>query len=189
MGRLIVEQIISVDGFAAEPDGGLGFVERAAGAETDDAGQLEMLKGVGAILLGANTYRMFSSYWPTPQSSSEAVAEPINRLPKHVFSNSSESAPWGDLAPATVEGGNPVEVAQRLTSAYKRDVIVWGSLELSQALLEAGVVDHLRLRIVPVLIGSGLGFADTLAHQAKLALVSAEPQPSGHVTLAYDVGR
>ncbi|WP_062211659.1 dihydrofolate reductase family protein [Demequina oxidasica] len=187
MGRLIIEQIVSADGFAAEPDGGMQFVEDASGPDLDDSGQLEMLKGVDAILLGANTYRMFASYWPTPQSSSETVAEPINRLPKHVLSNSLDSAPWGELGPATVEGGNPVEVAERLKSSYAGDVIIWGSLELSQALLEAGVVDHLRLRVVPALIGSGLGFSDTLSQRVKLALVSTEPQPSGHVTLVYDV--
>ena len=64
MGRLTVEQIISVDGYAADADGGIGFFEAVDEVDSNDADQLAFLKDVDAILLGANTYRMFAGYWP-----------------------------------------------------------------------------------------------------------------------------
>ncbi len=148
-----------------------------------------MLERVDAILLGANTYRMFASYWPTADEGEDPVAGPINALPKHVVSSTLESAPWGDWPPVSVERGDGVAVARRLASQYEGDIIVWGSLQLASALLAADAVDHLRLRVVPVLIGSGLTLAPTLRTFTPLALDSVDAFPSGHVTLAYDLRR
>ena len=189
MGRVIVEQIVSADGFAAAPDGSLEFFQLPGEFDSTDPGQLAMLERVDAILLGANTYRMFSAYWPTADESTDAVAGPINALPKHVVSSTLESAPWGDWPPAQLERGDGVDVARRLARRYERDVIVWGSLTLASALLAADAVDHLRLRVVPVLIGAGLALAPSLRTFAPLALDSVDTSPSGHVTLAYDLRR
>ncbi|MEJ7717550.1 MAG: hypothetical protein WKF31_06090 [Thermoleophilaceae bacterium] len=54
---------------------------------------------MGAIVLGAATYQMFVGYWPTPRAEGELVAPKINSLPKHVFSRSLASAPWGTTRP------------------------------------------------------------------------------------------
>jgi dihydrofolate reductase len=187
MGRVIVEQIISADGFAAGPDGSLDFFQLPGDFDSTDPGQLAMLEGVDAILLGANTYRMFSAYWPTVDETADAVAGPINALPKHVVSSTLQSTPWGNWPPAQVERGDGVDVARRLAEEYAGDVIVWGSLQLASALLAADAVDHLRLRVVPVLIGSGLALAPTLRTFTPLALDSVDTFPSGHVTLAYNL--
>jgi dihydrofolate reductase len=189
MGRVIVEQIISADGFAAAPDGSLHFFQLPGDFDSTDPGQLAMLAHVDAILLGANTYRMFSAYWPAVDESTDAVAGPINALPKHVVSSTLESAPWGDWPPAQVERGDGVQVARRLAEHYEGDVIVWGSLQLTSALLRADAVDHLRLRVVPVLIGAGLALAPTLRTFTPLELESVDRFPSGHVTLSYDLRR
>lgn len=187
MGRIIVEQIISTDGFVAAPDGSLDFFQLSNSFDSTDPGQMAMLWRVDAILLGANTYRMFSSYWPTVDATTEAVAGPINALPKHVVSSTLESAPWGDWPPARVERGDGVHVARRLAGRYDGDVIVWGSLQLASALLAAGAVDRLRLRVVPVLIGAGLTLAPSLRTFLPLVLDSVDTVAGGHVTLAYDL--
>ncbi|WP_108252783.1 dihydrofolate reductase family protein [Planctomonas deserti] len=189
MGRIIVEQIISADGFAAAPDGSLDFFQLPGDFDSTDPGQMAMLERVDAILLGANTYRMFAAYWPTADESADPVAGPINALPKHVVSSTLESAPWGTWPPAQVERGDGVEIARALARRYEGDVIVWGSLQLAAALLAADAVDSLRLRVVPVLIGAGLALAPGLRTFTPLALDSVDAFPSGHVTLAYDLRR
>lgn len=189
MGRLIVEQIVSADGYAAEADGGIGFFEASpevvgdAGAGPIDREQLAWLEGVDAILLGANTYRMFAEYWPVADPAVEPVAEPIARLPKHVVSNTLERAPWGDGEIEVLRGDAAASVA-RLKVRFGATVL-WGSLQLADALLEAGLVDELRLRIVPVLIGAGRSFTPSGLGLRALALEHAETSPSGHVTLHY----
>ncbi len=191
MGRLIVEQIVSADGYAAGPDGGIGFfaVSPEVGGDPDsgagaiDREQLAWLEGVDAILLGANTYRMFAAYWPTADPRVEPVAEPISRLPKHVVSNTLERAPWGDGEIEVLRGDAATSVAQ-LKERFDA-IVVWGSLQLADALFEAGLVDELRLRIVPVLIGAGRSFTPAGLGQRALELDHAMTHPSGHVSLHY----
>ncbi len=186
MGRLIVEQIVTVDGYAADPDGGLGFIETARGGNPNDHDQLAFLEGVDAILLGANTYRMFADYWPQADPGIEVVAEPINRLPKFVVSNTLDRAPWGDGS-IEILRGDGVESTAALKERFGA-IVVWGSLVLADALLEAGLVDELRLRVVPVLIGAGRSFTPAALGDRRLELDHVATHPSGHVGLGYRLG-
>ncbi len=97
MGKLVVQQFVSTDGFAANDQNEFDLFDNVEGDSREfDQTNLEWLESVGAIILGASTYRMFSSYWPTPAADGEIVAAKINSLPKYVFSCSLTSAPWGD---------------------------------------------------------------------------------------------
>jgi dihydrofolate reductase len=183
MGRLIVEQIVSADGYAAEPDGGIDFMQAADIGNPNDEDQLAFLQYVDAILLGATTYRMFAGYWPSADPDIEVVAEPINRLPKFVVSNTMETAPWGD-GTIDILRGDGVDSAWALKQRYDA-IVVWGSLTLTDALFEAGVVDELRLRVVPVLIGAGRSFTPADLGSRRLELDHVASRPSGHVGLSY----
>ena len=96
------------------------------------------------------------SYWPKADPAVEHVAEPIDRLPKFVVSNTLETAPWGD-GEIEILRGDGAEATRALKERFDH-IIVWGSLTLADALFEAGLVDELRLRVVPVLIGAGRSF-------------------------------
>ncbi|HKH08815.1 MAG TPA: dihydrofolate reductase family protein [Agromyces sp.] len=182
-GRLTVEQIVSVDGYAAERDGGIRFMQAAETGNANDADQLAFLERVDAILLGANTYRMFADYWPKADPAVEVVAEPINRLPKFVMSNSLTDAPWGEDA-VEVLRGDAADSVSELKERF-RGIVVWGSLTLADALFEAGLVDELRLRIVPVLIGTGRSFTPAGLGERRLHLDRVVTHPSGHVGSTY----
>lgn len=187
MGTITVEQIVSADGFASGPDGDLSFfdaVDPDAGA--DDAGQLAWMETVDAILLGRTTYEMFAAFWPMADFEANAVADPIARLPKHVVSSTLDRAPWGDGEVEVLRDG-AVAAARAMRERYG-STVVWGSLDLADALLDAGLVDELRLRVVPVLLGTGRSFTPATLGMRRLTLRSVEQLPSGHVTLAYGVG-
>ena len=158
MGKLVMQQFISADGFAADDQNEFTLFESIEGDSDEfDKNNLEWLGTVGAIILGASTYQMFASYWPTPQSDHEVVATKINSLPKHVFSRSLTSAPWGDYEKATIEPGDAGETVQRLKNEIDGDLILWGSLSLAHSLFIAGTVDIVRLVFLPIAIGSGRG--------------------------------
>lgn len=185
MGKVIVEQIISVDGYAADAHGGIGFFSSAREFNDADPEQLRMLASVGGIVLGKVTYGMFASYWPTPQAQVEPVAGPINALPKFVVSNTLQSAPWGADDAVEILRGDGVESVRALRARIAGDLIVWGSLTLSDALLRADEVDLLRLRVVPVLIGAGRSFTPSDLGERKLTLVKTQAFRGGHATLEY----
>lgn len=188
MGKLIVEQIVSVDGFAARADGDIEYFSAAGDFAATEPDQLAMLATCDAILLGATTYRMFADYWPTADPQIEHIATPINSLPKHVVSSTLAEAPWGEHPPAILERGDGVEIARRLKGQYDGDIVLWGSLTLADALFAAGLVDQLRLRIVPVLIGTGRSLAATALPGQLMRLTAVTSyDDEGHVGLVYDL--
>jgi dihydrofolate reductase len=187
MGKIIVEQVVTADGFGAAKDGSIKWFESDTTLDETVADQLEVLKTVDAILLGANTYKMFVEYWPTAQAEKEpnGITHFINSKPKHVFSRSLKTAPWGSHAPATVESGDLAKTIAALRERYQNGLILWGSLKLAEAMFRAKVVDVLRLRSVPVLIGEGKPIAPS--GQIALALESSRSYPKGHVVTQYRV--
>ena len=182
--RIVLEQLVSADGFAAEPDGGMCFVEAVSFEDLDrtDEHQMEFVATVDAIVLGRVTYEMFSSYWPTAYPEHDRLAGPINALPKLVLSETLETAPWGEDEAQIVRGG--VGGLREAIARYST-VVVWGSLMLSRALLAEELVDTIRLRTVPTFVGEGLGFTPPTREPLVGRLGEQWRYSSGHVTTEY----
>jgi dihydrofolate reductase len=185
MGNVIVEQIVSVDGYAEDADGGIGFFGNARFVNEVDTEQLGMLAGVDAIVLGAKTYRMFADYWPAADPLLEPVSAPINQKPKYVVSSTLAAAPWGGLQPAQVLAGDGVSTVRDLRRRHDGHLIVWGSLTLSDALLRAGEIDVLRLRVLPLLLGRGRSFSPADLGLRRLSLASMRSFEGGVLLLEY----
>jgi len=189
MGNVIVEQIVSADGYAEDADGGIGFFVNADWINEVDTEQLRMLSGVAAIVLGAKTYRMFADYWPSADPVAEPVAVPIRELPKFVVSSTLESAPWGDSDSAEILTGDGVAAVRGLRQRFTGDLIIWGSLTLSDALMRAGEVDVLRLRMLPVLLGSGRSFSPPDLGLRQMSLASVQSFEGGLILIEYHLVR
>jgi len=152
MRKVIVHEYMSADGFVADRDGGLDFLG-PIGGELDQA-MLRELEEIDTILLGARTYELFVQFWPTPESKDEVIADRLNAIPKVVFSTRLQAAPWGDWPEARVEP-SAYESVTELKQQPGKSMIVWGSIEVAQALLDAGLVDELWLGVAPVVLGEG----------------------------------
>ena len=76
-----------------------------------------------------------------------------------------------------------------LRHRFTGDLIVWGSLSLSDALLRADEVDVLRLRVVPVLLGRGRSFTPSDLGLRRLSLTTAQSFAGGLVVLEYSAAR
>lgn len=175
MGDLVVQQFVSADGFAANDQNEFDLFDSVEGDSAEfDQSNLEWLEGVGAIVLGAATYQMFVGYWPTPRAEGELVAPKINSLPKHVFSRSLASAPWGDHPEAVVESGDAAEAIRRLKGESSGDLVLWGSLSLTHSLWQADAVDRVRLVVLPLVLGSGRGVFPAGSRTSELRLIGSE---------------
>jgi dihydrofolate reductase len=185
MGKVIVEQIVSLDGYAEDAGGSIDFFGNANWINEADTEQLRMLSGVAAIVCGAKTYRMFADYWPSADPAVEPVAARINELPKFVVSSVLETAPWGADDSAEILRGDGVAAVRGLRDRFTGDLIVWGSLSLSDALLCADEVDVLRLRVLPLLLGRGRSFSPPGLGLRRLSLATARSFAGGLVVLEY----
>ncbi|BDI22673.1 dihydrofolate reductase family protein [Herbiconiux sp. L3-i23] len=154
MGALVVQQNVSIDGYAADSSGEATFVAAPGDWRSIDSEEERWLAGVDRILLGATTYRLFAAFWP--QETEELIADRLNRTPKSVFSSTLVDAPWGDWAPARIERGDVVQRIAAIKAETAGDLVLWGSLRLMRTALAAGLVDRVELRVMPVVMGAGV---------------------------------
>ena len=107
MASLVLKMSVSLDGYVAPLDGSTEWI--AAGASADRLNwTVETVSNAGAHLVSAATYTGWAGYWPT---ASGPFANPMNEIPKVVFSNSLASADWGET---TICSGDLAEAIARL---------------------------------------------------------------------------
>jgi dihydrofolate reductase len=189
--KVIVQEFVTLDGFAAGAQGELDFVTET-GEGADPTGgpfvedQLAFIGGLDTILLGADTYRMFAEYWPEQTVETQAIADALNSTPKVVFSSTLERAPWGSWQEARVVSGSAADEVRRLKAEPGKDMVVWGSLTLAQSLAREGVVDEYNLFLCPVALGDGRPlFAEAVPPLRRLDTKTYE---GGLVSLRYAPG-
>ncbi|MBB5854195.1 dihydrofolate reductase family protein [Amycolatopsis umgeniensis] len=186
MRKLIVQQWVTVDNIAAEEDGGLGFVSGEPFSEKTEpafkASVMGFIDSVDTMILGANTYAMSKDYWPNAEEQGE-YGEKVNNLTKFVASSKLEDAPWGDFSAATVTR-DPAATIRDLKEQEGRDLWLWGSLTLMWSMLDAGVVDEVRMMVCPVSRGKG---TRVFQDRRDLKPVEATAFENGVVLLRYAV--
>jgi len=187
VGKLLVHQIVSADGFAADADGRFRMFGQDAATPDFDRDLIARLADVEAVLLGGRTYEIFAEFWPTPAASDQLAAPAINAMPKIVFSTSLREAPWGEFPDARIEAGDPATAVRELKSAASADLLVWGSLTLTDALFAAGLVDVVRLAVLPVAIGAGRGWYPAGPGRLQLRLLDTAEFDDGIVASEYEL--
>jgi dihydrofolate reductase len=189
MRRLILQEWISLDGYAADGQGRLDFFPASQTDRYSDRDQLAFLDGVDTILLGRKTYELFVDYWPTATTDEEIIADRLNELPKLVFSNSLREAPWGPWPPAQVVRGDAVAEIGRLKEREGKHMVLWGSLSLSQDLMAADLIDEFHLQLCPTLVGGGRPLFPPRQGYANLERVDLRTYDTGVVFLHYEPKR
>jgi dihydrofolate reductase len=189
MRKVVVQQFVTLDGYAAGPNGELDFVSESGAAADPTSGpfvekQLAFIESVDTILLGAVTYRMFAAYWPEQTTETQAIADALNATPKVAFSSALDSAPWGSWEPARVVSGSAAEEVRRLKAEPGQDMVVWGSLVLCDALMRERLVDEYRLQVCPVVLGRGKRLFEDGLEAQQLTLLEAEAY-GGMVAVRY----
>ena len=184
MRKVIFEEWLSLEGYAADANNGLSFMESMKLVKYSDDEQLEFLNGIDAILLGANTYRLFVDFWPTATNDIEIIADKLNSIPKFIFSRSMQKAPWGKWPDATLIHTDAVEAVKKMKSQKGKDMVLWGSISLAQSFMRENLIDEFRLRICPVVLGGGRALFESTG-KMNLELIDSRTYPSGLVQLKY----
>ena len=186
MRKVILQEFVSVDGYAAGPGDSVDFVP--ASTQDDERfgqRQMEFLGSVDTILLGRVTYEMFAGYWPNVTSGADKpFADKLNAIPKVVFSRTLGRAPWGSYPDARVVKTNAAKEVSNLRQGSGKDMVIWGSISLAQSLMDEGVLDEYQLIVCPVVLASGRAlFPDK--HSVNMKLLTTRSFDRGSVLLAY----
>jgi dihydrofolate reductase len=187
MNRVIVIQFITLDGVIQDPDGsygtpGGGWAFRyGPEAVAGDKFRLGSRLDTGALLLGADSWRLFAKIWPGRR---DEFSSKMNAAPKWVASRTlTDVSAWAN---STVIQGELTSEVQRLRG--ERDVIVIGSTSVVRTLMEHDLVDEYRLLVFPAVLGAGRRLFTSPADAANLRLVSAEPSGPAAL-LCYEQAR
>jgi len=143
MAKLILEMQCSLDGYVCGPRGELDWILPDMDAEYT-AWTMERLWRASAHLMGGVAYRDMAAHWPT---SKEPFAEPMNRIPKIVFSRTITRAEWRETE---VIAGDVAQHVERLKRERTGELLAHGGVRFAQSLIGAGLVDAYRLVVHPV---------------------------------------
>jgi len=186
MGRLIASEFVTLDGVMEapgheqHPDGKNAWALRYAGADQQRY-KVEELLEAGAVLLGRVTYEIFAAFWPTAPKD-EGFADRMNTIPKYVVSESLRTADWQN---STIIGGNPAGKIAELKQQAGGDILLLGSADLLNSLINRDLIDEYRLMVFPVVLGSGKRLFRHATDIAHLQLVDTRTFESGVIVLTY----
>jgi dihydrofolate reductase len=189
MGRIVVTEFVSLDGVMEAPGGGEeykhgGWTFEIERGEEGDKFKLDELVEAEAQLLGRRTYEGFAAAWPK-MNDEAGFAEKMNTMPKYVVSSTLENAEWENT---TVLSGDLVTEVERLKQDVDGVILVAGSAQLVQGLIENDLVDELRLMVFPVALGSGKRLFGETADKKPLKLADSKTVGDGIAILTYERG-
>jgi dihydrofolate reductase len=186
VGQIVVSENVSLDGVVEDPAGDEGF-ERGGWVglikNRPELNQLALDEALGAraFLLGRRSYEWFAARWP---ARSGELADRLNSMPKYVVSSTLEDLDWNN---ATVLRGVVVDEVSRLRQELDGEIVVPASFQLAGALLEHDLVDELRLKIHPVVLGDGKRLFSETGDKKPLRLVNSKIIDGEVAYVTYEV--
>jgi dihydrofolate reductase len=189
MRKIIAITQVTLDGVMQAPGGpeedpsngfthggwAMPFVDDAARQVID-----ETITGKFDMLLGRRTYDIFAAYWP--HQGDNPIAKAFNKATKYVVTHRPGQLGWKTSQPI---GGDVVDEVRRLKASDGPALHVWGSSELLQTLIAAGLVDEHRLWVFPVVLGKGKRVFENGVPARALSMVSTRSTPSGVLVNTY----
>jgi dihydrofolate reductase len=172
MAETVLYIAASVDGFVADADGDVAWLDEYGDGESTDRYEA-FFAGVDRLVMGSRTYEQVLGFGEWPYGSTPTVVVTRRDLPR---ATDAVELYAGDLA----------TLARRLDREHERVWLVGGAL-LARAFLRQGLVDVLRLHVVPVVLGQGVALFDDAGERTALTLVDATTSESGIVELHYRV--
>ena len=189
MRNVVLFMHISLDGFAAGPNGELDWISYDDELEKYAEG---IVGTVGTALYGRVTYEMMEGYWPTvltdPSSTQHQLdhARWIENIDKVVVSRTLENVGWNKttLIKDDLAGG-----ISKLKRQPGNDIVIFGSPGLAQTLLQLGLIDEYRLTVNPVVLGNGIPLFNDVNDRIGLKLLEATTLASGVLGLHYQTDK
>jgi dihydrofolate reductase len=184
MARIVASANVSLDGVIQDPAGDEGFRRGGWVGLIKDSPELNQLAldealGAEALLLGRRSYEWFAARWP---SRSGELADRLNSLPKYVVSSILRDPDWNN---STVLTGDASDEVSKLKQELDGEIVVPASFQLLRTLIEHDLVDELRLKVFPVVLGDGERLFGETSDKKPLRLVDTQTVADGIAFLTY----
>src|ERR1700682_5810305 len=175
--RLVATEYLSFDGIFEEPGRWSGPFFN------DEAGQFKWneLQASDALLLGRRTYEGFAAAWPAMPNTGE-FGEKMNSMPKHVVSSTLDKVDWKG---SKLIKGDVFEEVRKLKQQPGKDLLLSGSAQLFNALMQENLIDLYRFMLHPIVLGKGKRLFANEADSRTLKLTETKRFSAGIVILEY----
>jgi dihydrofolate reductase len=180
MRRLVTWDLMTLDGcFEGAAPWSLDFHTLVWGEELEDY-SLRQLDEIGTLLFGRRTFEGMARHWAAETG---AIAGRMNAIEKVAATRSGTSVAWANAR--ILPGEIADHIAALKAETGKKDIFVFGSADLTAALLDLDAVDEIRLCLVPTLLGHGTPLFRPGGIRKDFRLAEARPFRSGGVLLRY----
>lgn len=185
MRKLIVFNLLTLDGFFAGPDGDISW------HQVDDEFNtfaVEQTASFGAIIFGKTTYQIFEDFWPKAINDMSLTEEDhkigkiIDDIEKIVFSKSLANVTWKNTK--LFHEIDPEEI-KKWKQQEGGDMVVFGSGTIVQQLTDLGLIDEYRFIINPIVLGKGKPMFKEMKEMLKLKLLNTKTFANGNILLYY----
>jgi dihydrofolate reductase len=178
MRKVVAMELLSLDGVAEDPN---QFM--TAWDEEMDAFGAEVIATQDAVILGRTSFDEWAAFWPG--SDIEPFSTFINGVTKYVATSTPLVPKWTN---STAIEGDLAEFVRSLKDEPGGDIGVHASISVVQHLLNAGLIDELKLCISPAVARAGRRLLDAVA-PVQFSLLRAKATPTGHLLVDYEVLR
>jgi dihydrofolate reductase len=190
MGKIVITEFVSLDGVMEDPGGAEdykhgGWTFEFDGGDEGNQFKLDETLEAEALLLGRVTYEGFAAAWPGMEDP-VGFADKMNGMPKYVVSSTVENPEWNN---STVLEGDPAESVAKLKQEVDGVILVGGSAQLAQTLIENDLVDEIRLMVFPVVLGAGKRLFGDGSDKLRLRLADSKTVGDGITILTYERDR
>ena len=182
VAKLCIWNLVTLDGFfEGEEKWDLEFHGRAWGPELAALSK-QFGETTELLVFGRITYEGMKAYWTTTDEDDEVKAF-MNGLPKLVASHTITTSDWNN----TTVTADIIGDIRRLKQTATKPIRIFGSSQLCDSLLKAGLVDEIMLCVVPVLLGRGTPFFKPGRDKTALKLATSTMTAGGAAILTYEV--
>jgi dihydrofolate reductase len=179
MRKLINSTYVSLDGVIQNPQ---NWPSLGSFADDGDRLQTELLLACDGVVMGRHTYEGFAPVWSS--RSGDAASDRINAMPKYVASTTLTDPAWTNT---TVLRDDAINRIAALKKESGGDLVQYGFGSLAYGLMNAGLLDELRMWIHPFFVGQA-STDDLLfrpATPAMFRIADVTRLSSGVVILSY----
>ncbi|MBI5530969.1 MAG: dihydrofolate reductase [Candidatus Doudnabacteria bacterium] len=182
MKKIIVFNLVTVDGYFAGPNGEIDW--HKVDDEFNDFA-IKQLQEAGSLWFGRVTYELMANYWPSEQvlKTDPIVAGLMNSLPKVVFSKMLQHPDWQNTQ---LVKDIDVEEIKKIKTQPGKDIYIFGSGQLVQQFTAMGLVDEYRLMVNPVVLGEGKPLFKGKNNKQNLKFIRSREFKNGNVLMVFE---
>ena len=174
MRKIVLFIAMSLDGYIADINGGVGWLGGESDGENDMVSYQEFMKEIDTVIMGSNTYhQLITELSPGKWIYSDFTSYIITHYPKQST----------DKIKFTQD--NPKELVTRLKTQPGKDIWICGGASIVNQLVQNDLIDKYYINVMPTILGGGIHLFDTSEKEIKLKLIQTKSY-NGITDLVYE---